>query len=42
MGWFRKTPEQIEIGNWYIGWPSRKFEITYNYGGFIYENHYIN
>ena len=42
MGWFRKTPEQIEIGNWYVGWPSWKFEITYNYGGFIHENHYID
>ena len=42
MSWFRNTPEQIEIGNWYVGWPSWKFEITYNYGGFIHENHYID
>lgn len=42
MSWFRKTPEQVEIGNWYVGWHSWKFEITYNCGGFIHENHYID
>ena len=42
MSWFRKTPEQIEIGNWYVGWPSWKFEITYNDGGLIRENHFID
>ena len=35
MSWFRNTPEQIEIGNWYVGWPSWKFEITYNGGARI-------
>jgi len=42
MSWFRKTSEQVEIGNWYVGWHSWKFEITYNCGGFIHENHYID
>lgn len=42
MGWFRKTPGQVEIGNWYVGWHSWKFEITYNCGGFIHENHCID
>lgn len=42
MSWFRKTKEQIEIGNWYVGWHSWKFEITYNCGGFIHDNHYID
>ena len=42
MNWFRKTSEQVEIGNWYVGWHSWKFEITYNCGGFIHENHYID
>lgn len=42
MKLFRKNGNQIEIGNWYVGWHSWKFEITYNCGGFIHENHYID
>lgn len=42
MKWFRKRNNKIEIGNWYVGWKSRGFEITYRSRGKHCENAEIN
>lgn len=34
MGIFRRKGSQLEIGNWYTGWKSWKFEITFRDHGY--------
>ena len=38
MGLFKKRCDQYEIKEWYVGWHSWKFEITYRSRGYDYEN----
>ena len=38
MGLFRKRHNQYEIGNWYVGWKSWKFDITYCTHGYESDN----
>ena len=38
MGIFKKRGDQYEIKEWYVGWHSWKFEITYRSRGYDYEN----
>ena len=38
MGLFKKRGDQYEIGQWYIGWRSKQFELTYRSRGYDYEN----
>lgn len=38
MGIFKKRGNQYEIKEWYVGWHSWKFEITYRNHGYDYSN----
>jgi hypothetical protein len=38
MGIIKRRGTQYEIGEWYVGWKSRTFEVTYRSHGYESKN----